>query len=95
MNLSNLVALMSLTLSLFGCAVGSEDENLPTPAPAKEFSAPLSPPAINPVETPDNQATYAAQNTIYDVPSQNDLPPFISALHEINKPQNPIPHNGN
>ena len=90
MKLSNLVALASLSLSLFGCAVGSESQDLPTPVPAKEFSAPLSPPSVNPVEVPATE-DLRPENTIYDVPSNNDLPPFINAVHEINKPTNPNP----
>ncbi len=41
MNFAKIVALTSFVLASTGCAVGSEDHELPTPQPAHEFSAPL------------------------------------------------------
>ena len=44
MNFAKIVALATLVLASTGCAIGSEDHELPTPQPAHEFSAPLNGP---------------------------------------------------
>jgi hypothetical protein len=87
---SNILVLASLSLSLVGCAVGTETDGLPTPTPAKELSAPLEHPGVTPTELEDTDGLRAT-DTIYDVQSGSDRNAFFNALHEVKGPVNPIP----
>jgi hypothetical protein len=90
MKLSNVVAVLSLSLSLFGCAVGSDANELPTPTPAREFSAPLEEPSMPPTLVEDTDGLRAT-DTVYNVDTGNDRAAFLNALHEVKPPVNPIP----
>ena len=86
MNFSKILVLTTLTITLAstGCAVGSEDHELPTPQPAHEFSAPLNPTDNAAAQTPvDVGIDQAAE--LYDTPPPQTNP-YLDAIHKIQTP---------
>ncbi len=93
MKLSTILALTTLTFSLAasGCAVGSDDEVLPTPQPAHEYSAPLDTTAQPAVQTTEREGLDQAY-TLYDTQGNDNKNPYFNALHQVQQPVvNPVP----